>query len=310
MHSSGSTPILELADGTKWGIVSANEDAEIVVSRLATTMQLIFHDHAPARRLLVFAASLARNGESDASAPEIVRANPFVGPIPSPILVPPYLASSVGLASRHQESVSCLIYPAKDDHLLAIQMMRIAEVLARHTETAGAILLHGALAEQDGYGVILAGPGGVGKTTASRRLPPPWHSLSDDATLIVPDGQGTYWAHPWPTWSQLINDGLGRTWGVPRAVPLKGIFFLIQAQEEQVIPTGAAQAVCLLTRAATVPALDPMMRRLSKDEARAHKLLTFNNTCRLARAVPTHMLSLSLHGSFWREIESAIADAT
>ena len=106
------------------------------------------------------------------------------------------------------------------------------------------------------------------------------------------------------------DDESPRTWDVQHAVPLKGIFFLVQAQEEQIDDVTESQAVCLLTGATTAPALDPMMGRLGADEVRTHRLLTFNNVCELASTVPVYVLSLSLHGSFWREIESVIVGDT
>jgi SynChlorMet cassette protein ScmC len=307
----GVMPVLALADGTTVGIVPSDEATAVIVSSLTRMMLLHPCDCAPTRRLVVVAASLARSAESGDGSPETVTASPFVGPIPSAVDVPLWLASPAGLPSADQDPVFCLVYPAQEGDLLAIQMMNIAEVITRQAEARGALYLHGALAERDGYGIILTGPSGAGKSTASRRFPPPWRSLSDDATLVVPDGEGIYWAHPWPTWSRLIfgasEDEPARTWDVQHAVPLRSIFVLVQSPEEQVDAVGLSQAVCLLTQATTVPALDPMMRRLGADEVRAHSLLTFDNVCRLARAVPTHVLSLSLNGSFWREIESALA---
>ena len=92
--------------------------------------------------------------------------------------------------------------------------------MANSSEKNGGLLVHGALAEWNGIGVILAGPGGVGKTTASKRLPRPWRSLSDDNTLIVKSPDGTYWAHPWPTWSRYRQGDMSGSWDVQAAVKL------------------------------------------------------------------------------------------
>lgn len=89
-------------------------------------------------------------------------------------------------------------------------MVHGASVIVLDVENRGGLLLHGALAECKRQGVILAGPGTVGKTTASRRLRLPWHSLSDDATLVVRDRAGRFGAHPWPTWSRFM---FGGSWG-------------------------------------------------------------------------------------------------
>ena len=84
--------------------------------------------------------------------------------------------------------------PSAEESLLLydtfVQMMKIIhrDVLARD-----GLFLHGALAERNGFGVILAGPSGVGKTTASVRLPSPWRpglpgASSGKATILVACG--------------------------------------------------------------------------------------------------------------------------
>jgi hypothetical protein len=50
-----------------------------------------------------------------------------------------------------------------------------------------------------------------------------------------------------------------------------------------------------------------MTRGLDKDETRALHLERFNNLCALARAIPGHVLHVSLTGAFWQEIEQALS---
>jgi hypothetical protein len=45
---------------------------------------------------------------------------------------------------------------------------------------------------------------------------------------------------------------------------------------------------------------------LFKEEVRALYLERFNNLCALARAIPAHVLHISLTGAFWQEIERAL----
>ena len=100
----------------------------------------------------------------------------------------------------------------------------------------------------------------------------------------------------------------GSTWDVQRALPVKGIFFLVQDQEERVASVGTAQAACLLANSITRPAFNPMMRRPTKNETRDHCLNYFANVCELAQTVPCHLLHLTLKGAFWREIERTVDD--
>jgi len=169
------------------------------------------------------------------------------------------------------------------------------------------LLLHGALAEKKGCGIILAGPSDVGKTTASQYFPSPWHSLSDDTTLVVCDKYGVYWAHPWPTWSDYLFNRPGGTWNVPHAVPLAGIFFLIKAQDNKAEPIDVGEAVCLLVESVKQVSLETS-HGMGRDELRAYNSQRFNNICTLAQTVPCYYLYLSLTGAFWLEIERVLAE--
>jgi serine kinase of HPr protein (carbohydrate metabolism regulator) len=58
-----------------------------------------------------------------------------------------------------------------------LQLVRLSAFLGKEAQAHGGVLLHGGLAVHPGpsgpHGVLLAGPSGVGKSTASRRLPRP-----------------------------------------------------------------------------------------------------------------------------------------
>ena len=153
--------------------------------------------------------------------------------------------------------------------------------------------------------MILAGPGDVGKTTASERLRLPWRSICDDTTLVVRDGEGTYWAHPWPTWSRLLPGGPGGSWDVQHAVPLKAVFFLKQNRENRVEPLGSARAAVSLTELSEqVSQLG--LRDLDEAETRKVRLQCFDNACELAKAISMYLLHISLTGPFWEAMEHAL----
>jgi SynChlorMet cassette protein ScmC len=183
--------------------------------------------------------------------------------------------------------------------------VQLSLALARACVPYGGLLLHGALAEWNGQGVLLVASGGTGKTTASRRLPAPWRSVSDDTTLLLRDTGGQWQAHPWPTWSRFPENSPGESWAVQAALPLRGIFHLKRAQAESVVPLGTAQAVGRLAQSnEEVSRL--MVTDLPPEQARTLSLQRFEWLCALARAVPMFTLDLSLTGAFWVEIERAL----
>jgi hypothetical protein len=273
---------LVLADGNRWEIAAGDEKAAFIVSQLGCAMQLRRHtgatetpNHGHPFRLLV---------QVDASVGDCY----------------------VPLASKNNGMVVVCLYSCEhqggDPYF---NFLRLSLIFAREAQARGGVLIHGALAEKDGGGVILTAPGGTGKTTASNRLPAPWRSLCDDTTLVVRDPQGSYWAHPWPTWSRFQNGGPGGTWDVQNAVPLRAIFVLAQASENRVERVGPGHAVSLLVECVR-QASQFMPLGLFKEEIHALHLERFNNLCALARVIPTHALHISLTGAFWREIDQAL----
>jgi SynChlorMet cassette protein ScmC len=276
---------LVLADGSRWVIAAADEEAAAIVSQLGQAMQLRMNTgasepHHHGRLCRLFVQVDARSSVADCYVP---------------------------LTSKNDGAVICILSP--NDHWGGpyVNLVRLALIFAREAQARGGVLIHGALAERDGVGVILPAGGGTGKTTASNRLPASWRSLSDDATLVVRDSHGNYWAHPWPTWSRFLNGGAGGTWDVQNAVPLKGIFFLVQAFADRVERVGPGQAVSLLVECVR-QASTLMAPGLFEEELRVMQLERFDNLCALALVVPTHLLHISLTGTFWQEIEQVLKE--
>ncbi|HWQ19684.1 MAG TPA: SynChlorMet cassette protein ScmC [Methanotrichaceae archaeon] len=200
----------------------------------------------------------------------------------------------------------CLLGPPEGEDMLIIQATRLSLAVARQVQARGGMLMHGALASLDGQGVIMAAPGCTGKSTASRRLPSPWRSLCDDATLVVRDSHGQYWAHPWPTWSQFFDGGPGGIWDVQQAVPLRAIFFLFQSQEDFVEPINRSQAEAMIVESVEQITRTMTMRLQNADITKVHReqLLAASG---LADTIPAFILNISLTGRFWEHLEKALS---
>jgi SynChlorMet cassette protein ScmC len=157
-------------------------------------------------------------------------------------------------------------------------------------------------------GVLLAAPGGTGKSTAARRLPPPWQALSDDAALLVPVGE-RWLAHPWPTWSCFLpgaassKGGAGGSWAVQQAVPLQAIYFLHRADGEWIEPFGRAQAATRLNESAGQISAG-IWKWKPQEQKRALRRACFERSLDLAQSVPCAGLHISLQGAFWEALEA------
>ncbi len=283
LRSQGVWSDLVLADGSRWVIEAGDEEAAPRVAQLGCAMQLRTTSGAIEPSL------------DDHLCRLLVRVDAH------PSVANGYVSS----ASKKDGVVVCNLNPGDRSKEAHSNLVRISLVLARQAQARGGVLIHGALAEWNGGGVILAAPGGTGKTTASNRLPAPWRSLCDDTTLVVRNPQGNYWAHPWPTWSRFQDGGPGGAWEVQKAVPLKGIFCLARAAEDRAERIGPGQAVSLLGEC--VGQVSSFMAKgLHREEIRILHRERFFNLCALVRVIPAHVLHISLTGAFWQVIEQAI----
>jgi len=167
----------------------------------------------------------------------------------------------------------------------------------RSVLTAGGAPLHAALVERDGRGCLLAGAGGSGKSTACRLLPPEWRVLCDDETIVLmTDGKAV--AHPFPTWSNfLLDKGGTRQWRVYESVPVAGIFFIEQAENDSLNLLGKGEGALKLYRAAEVVFPD-------YSDSPGQRAELFEVSGNISHNIPTYRLGISLKGRFWELLES------
>jgi signal peptidase I len=200
----------------------------------------------------------------------------------------------------------CCLSPGSDEILKAIQMSQLARFIAAQTIPRGGMLIHGGLVMHQERGIILAAPGGTGKSTACRRLPESWEVLSDDATLVVQTNDGSYFAHPWPTWSRFFDEGPGGTWNVEQAVPLSAIFFLRQSPVDKVEPLSRANATVFIMESIRQALLLLPMAEHHPDRKDELLNIYLSAAERLVNSVQIHVLQISLSGTFWEEITKTL----
>jgi len=276
MDEKQSFPALTLADGTTFLLQATDPEAEGTVMRLAELMEL--GTETKGRKIFI---TTAHPNE-------------------------PQAHRSVPLPDNHEVPV-CIIPAAEENTAMeVIRMDTIAQRMAVLTLPDGGVLLHGALACLNGEGVILAAPGCTGKTTASNRFPPPWRSLSDDATLVVQDDAGDYFAHPWPTWSKLFNGETGCRWDVAEWVPLRAVFALHQSEEDSAEPLEEDLALAFLMESFYQICGMKLKRGLDTSEMETLTRMQFSAVDGLASVIPVFRLNISLTGRFWDVISESL----
>jgi len=201
--------------------------------------------------------------------------------------------------------VVCEIGSDASQDIDVLRMWFVVDVVHTRAVYSGGLPLHAGLVAHNRQGVLLAGPGGVGKSTSCRRIPKPWRAPCDDEVLVVVDTAGEFRCHPFPTWSDYLWGRPDKTWNVQDHFPIKGIAFLRQAEKTHIQPVGRGEAAMLINSSAK-QVISRHLRGLSESESAMLKRQVFENGCRLAQKVPAFTLSVTLNGDFWVEIEKAL----
>jgi SynChlorMet cassette protein ScmC len=293
--------LLRLVNGQGWEIIAA-EGVEPWVEKLASIMQLK-NCEANGYPKLIF---IRKSSRADWRRDLLFRpARNSSGDLPDNGWKAHDLGSLHLWAHSDVPDVICEMGDEENQELNIIRMwLSLSPVYVWALESGG-LPLHAALVERNGTGVLLAAPGGTGKSTCCRRILPPWNALCDDSTLIVVDTHKHYQAHPLPTWSDYLWERSGATWDVQQHLPLSALFFLQQGTTDEAIPIGQGQASVLITES-VVQIYQSIWRNLLQEEERRFKKKIFENACELAKGIPAFKLRVSLNGRFWDELDRVL----
>jgi SynChlorMet cassette protein ScmC len=171
----------------------------------------------------------------------------------------------------------------------------------RHLVEVGGLPLHAALLRREARCVLLAARAGAGKSTCCRRLPPGWEPICDEEVVLVPFTDGTWHVYPFPTWSDIVERKLDRTWHVQRNYPLSAMFFLERGEIDSAEPAGEGEAVIYLSRRAREKCFFYDWG-LERHEALGFRQKLFENVCSVAATLPAFKLVVSREGRFWEEM--------
>jgi SynChlorMet cassette protein ScmC len=204
------------------------------------------------------------------------------------------------------QEILCLLPPARDEVTDLESMRHVLLPLYLEALRMGGFPAHAALVERNGRGVLLAGRGGVGKSTCCNRLQPPWIGLADDLALVVRDASGGSCAHALPTWSA-VRSGNEGPWNIKRSIPLEAIFFLEQSSQDEAVPVGKGEAAVACRRSVMEVfwSLGPF--KLAGDPLNVVRKV-FENAAAFSLAVPAYLLRVSLTGRFWERIEAVLGE--
>jgi SynChlorMet cassette protein ScmC len=187
----------------------------------------------------------------------------------------------------------------------ALMMRHACHAIHQQALPGGGVFFHAALVKRGSKAILMVGPSGSGKSTCARRIREPWVALCDDSVLVVKDEGSVYWAHPFPTWSDIQEGTWDKRWEVQSSLPLVAIFFVYKAEKDKALLLGQSQVLFLVFRMMQVlhPIISPYRNHQEKTDTQK---IFFDNASHLARAVPGFSLGVSRTGRFWEEMERVV----
>lgn len=290
----------DLGPGHTWSF-SAAPDAANWLRRLAGIFRLKANTRTKPRKMFFSRKAWVCNGSLVQSAP---------GPAPFAKNLPCSGWDEKNLKTlrffTHKKSPATLVslgIPITRD-LDIIRMWQALYPVYERILALGGMPVHAALVEREGKAMILAAPGGTGKSTCARRIPRPWRALADDEVMLVKHTR-RFEAHPFPTWSEYLHKRSKKTWDISKKTRLCAVFFLRQAARDRAEPLGPGQAAAFLTLSAA-QVMNRIWMRFDDREKRKMRETIFTNACRIASSIPSFVLHVSRKGRFWEEIENVL----
>ncbi|MCB2198632.1 SynChlorMet cassette protein ScmC [bacterium] len=206
--------------------------------------------------------------------------------------------------SESEKKVSAVVPASLEGERRIYSMWSMVQPLYRRATLRGGGPLHAALLARHGVGVLIAAPGGTGKTTTFHRFSEPWKKVTDDELLAVNTDSG-YVIHPFPTWSRFLLDPGNHRWNVNQMLPLGACFFMQQGEDVQIDRLGQSEAAVLIHQS-----MRQILRRgwqaAGTAQEKRLKLAAFDSSSELAKQVPCWRLTLPLEGTFSDQIEEVL----
>ncbi len=166
---------------------------------------------------------------------------------------------------------------------------------------AGNLPIHAGLGVYGEKGVLFAAPGGTGKSTTMRRLPSEWETVNDDECWLVQTDAGLF-AHPMPTWSDLVLRNIDQVWPSTTAIPIHTVVFLRQAQKVSLEQLQHAATSNYLKQAC-----EQIFRRawtsLPPPDLTQVRKRVFEQSERYSRSLRGILLDLTLEDPFWEILQ-------
>lgn len=286
---------MQLGDGQCWRI-TMSKGLEAWMDKLACIMELKACNANGGSKLIY---TIGKNENNDADHNESRRAQGNYGW--------KYHDLSTLCVWYHGDynDVVCEVKPFGNRESEIVTMWNALYPIYQKSISMGGLPFHAGLIELDGRGVILAGPGDTGKSTCCSRLPDYWNPMCDDEALVVVDNEGKFRAHPFPTWSDYLWRRSEKTWNVQRSVPIFGVFFVEQSEDDEAVSLGEGKAAVYMTESAT-QVCRKYWRRADDEYQRTFRRNLFVNASEIAKKIPAFRLRVNLHGRFWEEIERVL----
>ncbi|MCM1567438.1 MAG: SynChlorMet cassette protein ScmC [Dehalobacter sp.] len=301
---------LTLADGQQWCIIHEDEASEPIVKRLVSIFGLKADNGNGSTKIIVAKRCFGAEGDivNDSRSYSRFKDYPRDGWL---------MVRQDPVRIWHHPDIPDMVcelmdYDKEKLHIENLEYLDFQYMVGtlypiyQRVIDRGGIIMHSAMMELGGKGVVLAAESGTGKSTCYRRIEKPWRAVTDEEALVVKVGD-RYIMHPMPTWKNYYELGMKEASNVQQQIPLHAIFFLERGEKDRAFPVGKGKAALLIYQS-SIQLLGKYWLFMSMPEAAAFRKKLLDNACNIAASVPAYTLQATLTGRFWEEMEKALSD--
>jgi SynChlorMet cassette protein ScmC len=193
-----------------------------------------------------------------------------------------------------------------DHSINALHIIHALIPVVRHAQNSGGLLLNADLFDHEGKAALLSGIGKKEEINLMEQMPSSWKVLCERETLVIPNRENSYLAHPFPSWQQLLRADNKIMIEIEQSVPISALVFLERSKRDKIGLLEENEAANLILESS----LNLQDQRFSDETHETEERLSsriMKNASLLSKVISCYRLHVSHPAKLWDRMEEILS---